>query len=59
MTGAGLGNKSTFAAIPHWRGMRCAKGGPGLCCLQSLDPSFEAASVFQQLTTFRWGCGIL
>lgn len=44
---------------PHWRGMWCVEGGPGLCCLQSLDPSFEAASVFQQLTTFRWDCGVL
>lgn len=60
MTGTGLCNKSKFAAPPlHWRGMWCAEGGPGLCCLQSLDPSFEAASVFQQLTTFRWDCGVL
>lgn len=59
MTGTGLCNKSKFAAIPHWSGMWCAEGGPGLCCLQSMDPSFEAASVFQQLTTFRWDCGVL
>ncbi len=26
--------KSKFAAIPHRRGMRCAEGGPGLCCLR-------------------------
>lgn len=59
MTGTGLCNKSKFAAIPPWRGMWCAEGGPGLCCLQSPDSSFEAASVFQQLTTFRWDCGVL
>lgn len=34
MTGTGLCNKSKFAAIPHWRGMWCAEGQPGLCCLQ-------------------------
>lgn len=59
MTGTGLCNKSNSAAIPHRSGIWCAEGGPGLCCLQSLDPSFEAASVFQQLTTFRWDCGVL
>lgn len=50
---------SEFGAILHRTGMQRSEGGPDLCRLWSLDPSFEAARVFQQLTAFRWNCSVL
>lgn len=59
MTGTGSCNKSTFAATPLCpplprleRNLMCRRRARP--ALQSPGPSFEAASVFQQLTTFRW-----
>lgn len=60
MTGTGLFNKSKVCShSPLERNVMCRKEGQACAVCLSLDPSFEAASVFQQLTTFRWDCGVL
>lgn len=51
--------KASSGPLPIGEEFDVQKEGQTCAVCKSLDPSFEAASVFQQLTTFRWDCGIL
>lgn len=55
MTGTGLCNKSKFAAIPRRRGMWCAKGGPGLRCLQEPGSELWSSQCVSTANHFQMG----